>query len=287
MPLATASDVLAEPARRAADAAARAAGVDVVAVSEVGRLKEVADLFTAVWGRSAEGAPLPSDLLRSLVHAGACVSAGYRPDGGLAGASVAVRSVPGEAYSLVAAVRPGGSDRGVGFALKQHQRAWALGEGLLTVRWTFDPLVGRNARFNLTKLGAQAWEYLDDFYGPMGDRINTGDRTDRLVAVWPLDDPRVRACSERRAPDVDTPAYDRADVRRTGPDGEPFLVETPGALWCRCPADVVALRSQDPGAAADWRDRVREALTDAFAAGFVATDVSRTGWYRLTREEDR
>lgn len=287
MPLTTAPDLLAERARRAADAAANLAQVDVVEVGGLDRLREVADLFTAVWGPGAEGAPMPSDLLRSLTHAGAFVSAGYRPDGALAGASVAVRSTPGEAYSVIAAVRPGGADRGVGFALKQHQRAWALGEGLGTVRWTFDPLVSRNARFNLTKLGARASEYLADFYGPMGDRINAGDRSDRLVATWSLADPRVLACSERQAPERGGPAYADVDVRRSAPDGGPLLVVAADALWCRCPADVVALRAQDPAAAAAWRAQVRDVLTEAFAAGLVATDVTRTGWYRLTHEEDR
>ena len=49
--------------------------------------------------------------------------------------------------------------------------------------WTFDPLVSRNARFNLTKLGAHAVEYLPDFYGAMEDGINSNDEKIHLTLV--------------------------------------------------------------------------------------------------------
>ena len=68
---------------------------------------------------------------------------------------------------------------------------WALARGLAQVSWTFDPLVRRNAYFNLAKLGARPRAYLVNFYGPMSDGINAGDDTDRLEAQWRLDDPRV------------------------------------------------------------------------------------------------
>lgn len=229
---------------------------------------------------------MPSELLRSLSHAGGSVAGAYRPDGTLVGAAVAVLSVPGEAYSLIAAVRPGGSDRGLGFALKQHQRAWALGRGLHTLRWTFDPLVARNARFNLSKLGAHATEYVDDFYGVMDDEINRDDRSDRLVARWPLTDERVVACSERRVADLGGPAFAETDVREHGPDGEPLLVDVGGSLWCRVPADIVVTRRDQPTTAATWRHSVRRVMTRAFASGLVATEMTRTGWYRFITASD-
>ena len=38
--------------------------------------------------------------------------------------------------------------------------------------WTFDPLVARNARLNLTKLGATVDEYELGFYGVMSDELH-------------------------------------------------------------------------------------------------------------------
>ena len=55
----------------------------------------------------------------------------------------------------------------LGRAMKLHQRAWAADHGLAWVTWTFDPLVRRNAWFNIAVLGAEVHEYLVDFYGPM------------------------------------------------------------------------------------------------------------------------
>jgi predicted GNAT superfamily acetyltransferase len=153
------------------------------------------------------------------------------------------------------------------------------------MRWTFDPLVGRNARFNLAKLGATASEYLPSFYGPMDDQINAGDESDRLVASWALASPRAVAAAEGTARETGEPAAGSTVVLR-GPDEEPAYVTDGGGAWCRVPRDVVVLRRSDPAAVATWRAVVREALTDAFAAGLTATGMSRSGWYRLIREDD-
>ena len=59
----------------------------------------------------------------------------------------------------------------VGFVLKQHQRSWALERDIDTIEWTFDPLVRRNAYFNLTKLGARLVGYVDNFYGKLHDGV--------------------------------------------------------------------------------------------------------------------
>ena len=76
----------------------------------------------------------------------------------------------------------------MGFALKLHQRAWCLDRGITLMEWTYDPLVARNAYFNLSKLGATVAEYLPDFYGVMGDGINRFDESDRILVHWPLED---------------------------------------------------------------------------------------------------
>ena len=78
--------------------------------------------------------------------------------------------------------------RHVGFALKLHQRAWCLDRGITLLEWTYDPLVARNAYFNLGKLGARVAEYLPDFYGVMGDGINRYDESDRILVHWSLED---------------------------------------------------------------------------------------------------
>ena len=60
------------------------------------------------------------------------------------------------------------------------------------MRWTFDPLIRRNAHFNLVKLGAEVVKFLPDFYGRLDDAVSGSDRSDRFEVKWRLDSPRVR-----------------------------------------------------------------------------------------------
>ncbi|WP_037953984.1 chorismate synthase [Streptomyces sp. PRh5] len=263
-----------------ATAAARAAGVAVRTVHDVAGVQAVADFFAEVWRLPRSNPPYPAEVLHSIVHAGGAVHAAYTTVPGgerLSGAAVAVFGPPAdrEVYSLVAAATA--SDRGVGHAVKQAQRGWALERGAHTMRWTFDPLVARNARFNLVKLGAVGAEYLVDLYGPMNDGVNDGDESDRLTARWDL------LAGPAPAPADDTGDRAAAPVLRRAPDGGPLAARDGDRLWCRVPGDVVALRTADPALALRWRHAVREVFTEAYAEGFRATAMSRDGWYRLTR----
>ncbi|MER6384912.1 chorismate synthase [Streptomyces sp. NPDC001250] len=246
------------------------AGVSIRTVHDVASLAAVADYFSDVWQTPRTAPPYPAEVLRSLVHAGGAVHAAY--DGQrLAGASVAVLGAGHGTYSLVAA-----AGRGLGHAVKLAQRDWAVGLGARTMRWTFDPLVGRNARFNLVKLGAVGTEYLVDFYGPMTDGVNDGDESDRLTVTWELG-----ATREASAPATSYDVAPRGPVTATAPDGDPLARRDGRHLWCRVPEDVVKLRAADPVPALRWRHAVREVLSAAFAEGFRATGMSRDGWYTL------
>ncbi|WP_159701682.1 hypothetical protein [Arthrobacter sp. 18067] len=271
----------AERAQVNATSAAAKANVRIVDEHDRERLQDIEGLLVAIWGMSPHGAPIPFDLLRSISHAGCNVSAAYTPEGVLCGAAVAIVSPEGSTYSLIAGVLPGIADQGVGFALKQHQRAWSLARGIETMTWTFDPLVSRNARFNLSKLGAVTSEYERNFYGAMQDDINANDESDRLVVVWPLSSDRSVRCSEGLVDDVNLPQEALNNALEYGPDSKPALVQLDGNLWCRAPRDIVALRGSDAREAAMWRLQLREILESAFASGYIASGVTRTGWYKL------
>lgn len=187
-PASSISPDLVASAHECAAASARHAGVVVRSVDDMVDLQAVSQLLAAVWGRTPEGVPVHSEVMRSIVHAGGCTTAAYDYLGELVGGAVlSPGAQPGSTYSLIAAAAPGSADRGIGYAVKLAQRACALDSGLNTMVWTFDPLVGRNGRFNLAKLGAHAREYDVSFYGQMSDDLNGGDDADRLVATWVLD----------------------------------------------------------------------------------------------------
>jgi len=100
-------------------------------------------------------------------------------------------------HSHMLAVRPSHRTRGLGAQLKWEQRHEALSRGIKHMEWTFDPLVIPNAFLNIHRLGALCRSYLVDFYGVSSSRLQGGLPTDRLLAEWELDSPRVKSAFAR------------------------------------------------------------------------------------------
>jgi len=96
-------------------------------------------------------------------------------------------------HSHMLAVRPSHRNRGLGAQLKWEQRREALSRGIRHMEWTFDPLEIKNAFLNIHRLGAISREYRANFYGVSSSRLQGGLPTDRLLAEWELDSPRVEA----------------------------------------------------------------------------------------------
>jgi predicted GNAT superfamily acetyltransferase len=96
-------------------------------------------------------------------------------------------------HSHMLAVREPFRNRGLGAQLKWEQRREALSRGIRKMEWTFDPLEIKNAFLNIHRLGAIAREYRVDFYGVSSSRLQGGLPTDRLLAEWELDSPRVNS----------------------------------------------------------------------------------------------
>jgi predicted GNAT superfamily acetyltransferase len=90
-------------------------------------------------------------------------------------------------------------NRGLGAQLKWEQRREALSRGIRCVEWTFDPLEIKNAFLNIRKLGTIARDYRVNFYSVSSSQLQGGLPTDRLLAEWELNSPRVQAILEGRA----------------------------------------------------------------------------------------
>ena len=280
---------LASPAAPAAwmvaSAAAERSGVQVVELTDLDDLREVQALFEGIWHPAPGNPPVTVELMRALSKAGNPLTGAYA-DGQLIGACVGFFAAPsGTAlHSHVTGVAPSAQRRSVGRTLKLHQRAWALDRGITTITWTFDPLVRRNAWFNLGRLAATPVEYLPDFYGAMEDTINGADQSDRLLTAWALDSaPVVRAVAGEPLT-VDLGALRAAGavaVVSAGPDERPVLRPgTPGVPWLvAVPADVEGMRGRDAALAAEWRVAVRTALAGALATGGRVRGFAREGWY--------
>lgn len=277
-------------AAQVADRAEAVAGVKIRELSALTEFEDVCRLFDEIW-QSDPATPVGTvELMRALTKAGNYVAGAYVGDR-LVGACLAFFGAPAAAtlHSHVAGVSSGGRGRSVGFALKLHQRAWALERGITTISWTFDPLVRRNAHFNLAKLGATVAEYLPNFYGPMDDAINGGEDTDRLLVEWRLDSPQVADCCAGRAMETRADAWRRRGAvvaLDAGPDGRPEPKDVPeraDSLLVAVPPEVEALRGTDPASARSWRAALRDVLSGLLADGARVHGFDRAGWYVVVR----
>lgn len=253
------------------------ADVTIRPLSSVEDVRAAAALFDRIWGeRRVVGAPL----LRALAAHGGQVLGAFRDDE-MVGAQVGLIGL-GETgpvlHSHITGVAPEVQGKGVGFRLKLAQRDWCLERGIDTVSWTFDPLVARNARFNLHKLGAVAVRFHRDYYGPMYDAFNRGDRSDRLEVLWELQTPRVEAAIEGNMRKAPADASTLLGEKDGWPDPHPG---TSAPLSVRIPLDYHGLREDEPAAAAAWRDAVADALEEAFSGRLRGVDFTRDGDYLL------
>jgi predicted GNAT superfamily acetyltransferase len=253
--------VSAGAAHREAAAAAERAGVEIRPVTAMDGLHAIADLFARIWSGSSP--PIGAEHLRALAHAGNYVVGAYDgATGDMVAASEAFFAEPigVRLHSDMTGADSGARDRGVGLALKLHQRAWARDRGLAEIVWTFDPLVARNAYFNIAKLGVGIGAYHVDFYGDMDDAVNAGQGSDRLLAVWQLG---------RELPSAGAVEPEAALLARDSENGP--VVESPPAsarrLGVAVPADIYRVRDADPARALAWRTAVRETLGAELAAG--------------------
>ena len=279
-PLVSETDIAAQ-AHEAASRAARQAGISIRPLERMADHEAASRLAALVWNDDGP-AKAPAELLRALAHAGNYVVGGFVDDA-LVAMSVAFYGLNGgplKLHSHITGVHPDLQGRAVGYAVKQHQRAWALARGIDAIEWTTDPLVRRNGFFNLQKLGAEMTAYHVDFYGPMADGLNAGDETDRVVVRWALRAPRAVAASEGG---LDEPAYDASAGEVLDADGTVGHVPETGSLRAWVPPDIVRMRAEDRDRAHRWRIALRLSLGRAIEEGFRAHAMTRDGWYFLSR----
>jgi predicted GNAT superfamily acetyltransferase len=204
--------------------------------------------------------------LKASQHAGGSVLVAEGEDGATLGFAYAFPAFErGEAFwhSDMLAVRPEYRGTRVGQALKWAQREEALRKGIRRITWTFDPMQAGNAHLNLELLGATVREYLSDFYGVTSSALHHGLPTDRLLASWALESPRVNALSRGESASPAT--------------GEARVAIPPA--W----NDLVA---REPHRARDEQGRVASELRTAFGRGLIASGFDKVSTsYVLSRGE--
>ena len=272
----------------AAAQAAERGGLTIRQLDEVEQIENAVDLFRSIWG------PEERDIvgvatMRALSHSGNYVFGAYL-------GSELVGAITGfigwhegdlQLHSHVLGVSPAAQGTNVGFTLKEHQRGWALAKGIKKVTWTYDPLVSRNAYFNLAKLGASVTTYYPSFYGLMNDEINGHDESDRVLIEWDLESPRAIDASTgiSVAPDADGLRDSGAEIALAVGDGEKpdQTTVSSDSVLVAIPRDIVQLRHKDPALAHEWRVALRDVMGSALQDGYVTVGMTRAGYYVLER----
>ena len=181
-------------------------------------------------------------LLQVVAHVGGIVAGAFAADGELVGFVFGLTgSRNGDTihWSHALGVRESARNAGVGRMLKEHQRAELARRGISTLYWTFDPLMAKNAHFNLNRLGARVVEYVENMYGNTGQPAppRPRDRPAGRVVVHRIAAGSTsrgeRAAHRRQATPILTPEPRTGDVvaRIDAP-------ERPATLWLEVPPDI-------------------------------------------------
>ena len=236
-------------------------------------------LFDAVWGGWDGATGIQDATIVALAHAGNYAEVAMIDDDPV-GAALGFFGVPlGEVlHSHIVGVLPHATGLGIGRAIKLRQRDWCRQLSITTMTWTFDPLVARNAYFNIEKLGARPTHYMIDYYGQMSDGINAGQASDRVLLTWDLtvDPPPPR----RQAPDQSFA------VLSVDPEGRPQQHDPPtdcAQVTIGIPSDIERLRRENAPLSHEWRIALRQTLPRLLDAGWRVTGFDRAGRYIVER----
>lgn len=206
---------------------------------------------------------LPSRVFVVAEEIGGQIFGAVEPRGQMVGFVIALPGVRhGQPYlhSHMLGVLPEYQNQRVGRTLKLMQRDDALARGIGLIEWTFDPLELKNAFFNLERLGVCVRRYVPNRYGATTSALHAGLPTDRLVAEWWVDTPRVARVLS----------------------GKPPVVQPEQRL--EVPADIGEIKKSGSRRAYEIQQNLWKQFERAFADGLVVTGFDRSGAYLLTRE---
>ena len=246
-----------------------------------------ATLQREVWGQDYIDV-VPATLLHVVEYVGGLAAGAFDRDGDMLGFVFGVNGVrDGEIvhWSHMLGVRERARNLGLGRRLKEYQRERMRALGATQIFWSFDPLMSKNAYFNLNRLGADVVEYVPDMYGTTSSPLHLGMATDRLIVSL-----RTDGRAEQRSSAVlsaDHPvlsafprAYDRP--MPSDPAGTPSVL-------IEIPADILGVLARSTSTAEAWRLAVRAhfrwALANGYAvAGVLRDPLSDRSFYLATRE---
>jgi len=248
-----------------------------------------------VWGASFSER-VSVGMLKVVQRIGGIAAGAFEEDGRLVGFVFGLTGVEQGRlvhWSDMLAVREGLRDHGIGRRLKEFQRETVRKLGVSRIYWTFDPLVSRNAHFNLTRLGAHVVEYVPDMYGgDTNSALHRGVGTDRFIVAWDIDGAGAGTIGDEAA-NGGSPHIDAPVLNPVGADGLPAIPNVDGDLpttvRVAVPEAIEQVQAQSVENAARWRASTRRAFMWALDKGYHVSafhrdDGAHYGFYVCTRD---
>jgi predicted GNAT superfamily acetyltransferase len=228
-----------------------------------------------VWGSEYDEA-VPASLLQVVPYVGGLVLGAFSAERELLGFVFGLTGPKdGEIvhWSHALGVRESARNLGVGRLLKDYQRAELARRGIGSMYWTFDPLIAKNAHFNLNRLGARVVEYVPDMYGTTKSPLHHGLATDRFIVVCSTNPEEGRPRRPRAVAGSNT-----LILTETTPSPDvlfPGVAQLPSAIWIEVPTDFDQVRAASPSKAAVWHGAIRRHFQWALRNRYAVTGLHR------------
>jgi predicted GNAT superfamily acetyltransferase len=243
---------------------------------------QAVELQRITWGAGFRDV-VPAAILKVTQRVGGITAGAFSPHGELLGFVYGLTGFyDGRIahWSHMLAVRPEYRDRGLGRKLKEYQRSELAAAGIEWIYWTVDPLIARNAHFNINRLRVCVHEYVPDMYGDTGSSLHAFG-TDRFVVAW-------HAAGQTRT--TGAAAFDRKAIEES-----PILnLLDDAALACalsqplvriEIPFDIEKLEIEQARA---WRQSSRRGFVAALSNHYDVAGFTRDegrAFYLLTRRK--
>jgi predicted GNAT superfamily acetyltransferase len=243
------------------------AQLTVEATSSRESFRAASELYARVFGYTSPDHSLNPKLLSAIVANGGTAVAASTDAGQLVGFAYGFVGFDGASsylYSQATFIDPDFQGLGIGRLLKQEQARLAAVSGLTAMRWAFDPILSRNAHFNLDVLGARGVRFVPRYYDEAF--------SDRLIVEWDLRDLASPGAAGAVAPTPgDALTIIPDDWGRPIADGDVIRVPIPTAHSGLDPVEV-GMCSGDghPVEVEAQRFVVAETFADLFARGYLA-----------------
>lgn len=234
---------------------------EIRSLSKLSEYEDVVRLQKQAWG-FVDIDVVPGNALHAVVKSGGHVLGAYSPDGTLAAfalAFAAFDAVTLKPYLLshMVAVSPSLQSKSIGYLIKLAQKEDALKRGISIIKWTYDPLISKNANLNIRKLGARIYKFNLNEYGILKSELYGEIPSDRFEVTWDLkqtepvefDDRDPQLLIEEAAGTVN---ISKPQIR------EELLAVPPPRLRLAIPTDHLELRKSNPALALEWQHVVRK-----------------------------